>query len=76
MKSPCEEISKDLIPTARALLVKDLVERHNLSQVEIANRLVITQPAVSQYLRSLRGTSCTKVLLRMSDFRVPDEIIG
>jgi hypothetical protein len=68
MKSPCEEISKDLIPTARALLVKDLVERHNLSQVEIANRLGITQPAVSQYLRSLRGTSRTKVLLRMSDF--------
>jgi len=68
MKSPCEEISKDLIPTARALLVKDLVERHNLSQVEVANRLGITQPAVSQYLRSLRGTSRTKVLLRMSDF--------
>ena len=79
MKSPCEEISKDLIPTARALLVKDLVERHNLSQVEIANRLGITQPAVSQYLRSLRGTSRTKVLLKMSDFmeslmRLSDDI--
>ena len=68
MKSPCEEISKDLIPTVRALLVKDLVERHNLNQVEIANRLGITQPAVSQYLRSVRGTSRTKELLKMSYF--------
>ena len=68
MKSPCEEISKDLIPTTRALLVKDLVERHNLSQVEVANKLGITQPAVSQYLRLLRGTSRTKVLLRMDDY--------
>jgi len=68
MKSPCEEISKDVIPTMRAILVKDLVERHNLNQVGVANRLGITQPAVSQYLGSLRGTSCAKALLRNGDF--------
>jgi predicted transcriptional regulator len=68
MKSPCEEISKNIIPTTRALLVKDLIERHKLSQVEVANRLGITQPAVSQYLRSLRGTSHTKSLIKMADY--------
>jgi predicted transcriptional regulator len=68
MKSLCEEVSRDIIPAARALLVKDLVEKHGLSQVEIASRLGITQPAVSQYLRSLRGTNRTEVLLRSSDF--------
>jgi predicted transcriptional regulator len=68
MKAPCEEISKNIIPTTRALLVKDLIERHKLSQVEVANRLGITQPAVSQYLRALRGTSHTKSLVKMSDY--------
>jgi hypothetical protein len=68
MKPPCEEIFKDVLPTVRAILVRDLVERHNLSQVEVAKRLGITQPAVSQYLRSLRGASRAKALLRKSDF--------
>jgi predicted transcriptional regulator len=68
MKPPCEEISKSIIPTTRALLVRDLIERHNLSQVDVANRLGITQPAVSQYLRSLRGTGRTKSLIKMSDY--------
>ncbi|MEM2907963.1 MAG: helix-turn-helix domain-containing protein [Candidatus Hadarchaeales archaeon] len=68
MKPPCEEMFKDVLPTIRAILVKDLVERHNLNQVEVAKRLGITQPAVSQYLRSLRGTSRAKALLRRGDF--------
>ncbi len=68
MKPPCEEIFKDVLPTIRAILVKDLVERHNLNQIEVAKRLGITQPAVSQYLRSLRGTSRAKALLKRSDF--------
>lgn len=68
MRPPCEEIFKDVLPTIRAILVKDLVERHNLNQVEVARRLGITQPAVSQYLRSLRGASRARALLRRSDF--------
>lgn len=68
MKFTCEEISKEFLPTARAILVKDLVERHNLNQVEVADRLGITQPAVSQYLKLLRGTSRTKALLKKGDF--------
>ena len=59
---------KDVLPTIRAILVKDLVERHNLNQVEVSNRLGITQPAVSQYLRSLRGTSRAETLLKRNDF--------
>lgn len=68
MRPPCEEIFKDVLPTIRAILVKDLVERHDLNQVEVARRLGITQPAVSQYLRSLRGTSRAEALLRRGDF--------
>jgi len=57
MKPPCEVVVKDVLPAIRAILVKELTERHRLSQVEVARKLGITQPAVSQYLRMLRGTS-------------------
>ena len=67
MKPPCEEIFKNVLPAIRAILVKDLVERHKLNQVEVAKSLGITQPAVSQYLRLLRGTSHAKALLKKSD---------
>jgi predicted transcriptional regulator len=67
MKPPCE-VFRDFLPAIRAILVKDLVERHHLSQVEVADRLGITQPAVSQYLRSLRGASRVRALLKRSDF--------
>jgi hypothetical protein len=67
MKPPCEEISKNVLPAIRVILVKDLTDRHKLNQVEVAKRLGITQPAVSQYLRSLRGTSYAKALLKRSD---------
>lgn len=67
MRPPCEKVFKDALPTIRALLVKDLTDRHGLNQVEVAKRLGITQPAVSQYLRSLRGASYTKALLKRSN---------
>jgi len=68
MRPPCEEIFKDILPTIRAVLVKDLVERHDLNQVEVAKRLGITQPAISQYLRSLRGKGQMEALLKRNDF--------
>lgn len=57
MKPPCEVVVKKILPAIRSILVKDLTERHELSQTEIAEKLGITQPAVSQYLGSARGAS-------------------
>lgn len=56
MKPPCEVVVKRVLPAIRAMLVEDLAQRHELNQTEIAERLGITQPAVSQYLSSSRGT--------------------
>ncbi|MBC7218933.1 MAG: helix-turn-helix domain-containing protein [Hadesarchaea archaeon] len=55
MKPLCELVSGQVLPTIRAMVVKDLVKRYELSQVEVAKKLGITQPAVSQYLSALRG---------------------
>ncbi len=54
MKLCCEAVA-DLLPSLRALVAGELMNEYKLSQKEIAKRLFITQPAVSQYLRNLRG---------------------
>jgi predicted transcriptional regulator len=64
MKPPCEVVVKEILPAIRAMLVKELIDRHRLSQVEAAQKLGITQPAVSQYLRMLRGSSSGSAMLR------------
>jgi hypothetical protein len=64
MRPPCEVVVKDVLPAIRAMLVKELIEHHRLSQVEVAQKLGITQPAVSQYLRMLRGAGRSSALLK------------
>lgn len=54
MKLFCE-IVVELLPSLRALVAEELMNEYKLSQKEIAKRLFVTQPAVSQYLRNLRG---------------------
>ncbi len=65
MKPVCETVVGQVLPSIRALVVKDLIKRYNLSQVDVAGKLGITQPAVSQYVAALRGKGETeKVLLK------------
>jgi len=54
MTVPCEVVVRHLLPALRALIARELVEEHQLSQVAAARRLGITQAAVSQYLTSKR----------------------
>ena len=54
MKPPCEVIVWYVIPTIRAELAKELVKM-GMSQKDIAERLGITQSAVSQYIKDKRG---------------------
>jgi len=64
MKPPCEVVVKEVLPAIRAMLVRELIGHHRLSQVEVADKLGITQPAVSQYLRMLRGAGRNRILLK------------
>jgi len=56
MGSLFEVIVKEILPTARSLVAKKLIQDYGLSQKETASRLGISQPAVSQYKRDLRGS--------------------
>ncbi|RSN70529.1 helix-turn-helix domain-containing protein [Candidatus Korarchaeum cryptofilum] len=52
---PCELIVKTLIPSVRAAVSRELIEKHGLRQVDVANFLGVTQAAISQYMRGARG---------------------
>ena len=54
MLLPCELVIRYLLPPIRGGIARELV-RLGLSQRDIANRLGITQPAVSHYLKKKRG---------------------
>jgi len=54
---PEELASKSVIPAIRALIVRRLVEEHDMTQQEAAKLLGVTQPAVSKYLHQKRGAA-------------------
>jgi uncharacterized protein len=54
MKSPCEEIVWDVLPSIRAAIAVELVRR-GISQKDVSQMLGITPPAVSQYVAKKRG---------------------
>ena len=56
MKLRCEIAASKLLPTIRAMVAKELIEKYNMTQQEAATKLGITQSAVSQYIRQLRGS--------------------
>ena len=57
-RSPCEIAVWHILPTIRSEVTKELVKL-GLSQTAISERLGITQPAVSHYVTSKRGTNVT-----------------
>ena len=61
MKPFCETMVQDVFPTIRALIAKEL-SKMGYTQSEIALKLSVTQPAVSQYSRELRGKKAKTIL--------------
>ena len=52
---PAEIESKSLIPALRAILAKDLANKHHIREDEISKMLGVTQAAISNYIRGTRG---------------------
>jgi len=70
MIAPCEIAAKSVVPAIKALLAKELVEKHNLKQEEAARLLGISQSAVSKYTRKVRGYA-----IRIGEIREIESLI-
>lgn len=71
MKPPCEVIVLEILPAARSYVANKLIDK-GLAQVRVAQLMGLTQPAVSQYRRKMRGYNAdifekNKVLKEMMD---------
>ena len=52
---PCEVAAKSVIPALRAMVARELIEGYGMKQELIAERLGVTQAAVSKYRHQVRG---------------------
>lgn len=52
---PCEVATKSVIPALRAMIARELIEDYGMKQELVAERLGITQAAVSKYRHQVRG---------------------
>jgi predicted transcriptional regulator len=56
---PSEVEAKTIIPALRSLIAKKLVNTYHLPQQKVAELLGITQAAVSNYIRDVRGVGAS-----------------
>lgn len=57
MMTPCEVAVKCALPSVRAMVASELMNKHSLNQAQVAKLLGISQPAISLYQKKLRGNS-------------------
>lgn len=55
MKQPLELVSERILPTLRGLVVRELLDDHDMTQTEVADAMGLTQAAVSHYHNASRG---------------------
>ncbi|OGD54309.1 hypothetical protein A3K80_08190 [Candidatus Bathyarchaeota archaeon RBG_13_38_9] len=70
MRPPCETVVKKSLPILRSLIIKELIEKYDFSQVEIANKLGMTQAAISQHVNYKRGIKKSTKLEMSSELKM------
>ena len=54
-------VVKDILPSVRVLIARELIGEHGLKKTEVANLMGLTPAAITQYLNTTRGDN-TKVI--------------
>ena len=74
-------VVKDILPSIRVLLARELVEIHGLKKSKAANLMGLTPAAITQYLNTSRGDNTkfieksTKIRVMISDM-AQDMVLG
>jgi predicted transcriptional regulator len=56
MRCKCEIAANEILPFARSVIARKLVDTYGFSQVNAAKKMGISQPAISQYRKKIRGS--------------------
>ncbi len=69
--TPCETITKNFLPAIKIAVAKELSEKYNRTETDIAKSLGITQAAVSKYLTGavslrIKDASETSIIRKMA----------
>ena len=52
---PCEAFARSVLPIFKGLVAKELIEKYSFTQLEVAEKLGITQASISYYIHAKRG---------------------
>jgi hypothetical protein len=75
MKPPCVVVVQYLLPAIRAKVAEELIKKYGLKSKDVAEKLKLTQAAISQYLSSKRGEKGIEILERSENaIKIIDEL--
>jgi len=55
MKPPCMIVVQYILPTIRMLIMKDLIQKHNIRKIDASKKMELTPAAITQYIKGERG---------------------
>lgn len=55
LRLPCEIVVREILPVLRAIIARELVEKHGYTQTRAAEALGVSQASISHYLALKRG---------------------
>jgi len=64
MKPPCMIVVQYILPTIRVLIMKDLVQKHNIRKIDASKKMELTPAAITQYMKGDRGKTFTNEITK------------
>lgn len=55
MKPPCMIVVQYILPTIRVLIMKNLIQEHNMRKIDASKKMELTPAAITQYMKGERG---------------------
>ncbi|BDB97801.1 MAG: transcriptional regulator [Saccharolobus sp.] len=68
LQLPCEFSVREILPAVRSIVAEKLIKEKNLSEYKAASLMGLTPAAVSNYLKSKRGSNLKSILEKDEKF--------
>ena len=64
MKPPCMIVVQYVLPAIRVLIMKNLIEKHNMRKIDVSAKMELTPAAITQYMKGERGATFVDEILK------------